>query len=757
MIENCNANFLQFILKILQLGNYIFYSSFWCRNFVTSKTTTMRTCIFILLLMATTFGFSQNVVSGKVVDEKGQPLQGANVFLDGTYDGNSTDADGNFSFSTTESGSQILKITFLNFEDYSETIDVSNFKNKTVKMRESVNSLDAVVITAGTFEAGDKARVSVLKPLDIVTTAGSAGDIVAALQTLPGTQTVGESGRLFVRGGESDETQTFVDGMRVAQPYGASANNIPTRGRFSPFLFSGISFSTGGYSSEYGEALSSVLLLNTIDEPVQEQTDIALMTVGLGVGNTQKWNKSSLTVNTAYINLAPYQAAFPQEVDWNKPYQSLSGEAVYRYQFQSGLFKMYAAFDAATFDLNQENINQPETVRFALKNNNFYINSSYKGGFGANWSLTTGLSYGYSNNKIGIDLDDVDNTEHASHFKIKLKKSFSDRIKLTFGADYFITQFDENYVGNTAGSFSSGYDANIGAIYTEADIFLSKKLAMKVGIRASDNDYLNESAISPRASLAYKFSKYGQVSFAYGDFVQAPRQDYLKYSNQFETEKTVHYILNYQYNRSGKTFRVEAYYKKYDDLVKYDGDFAQFDSNYNNQGFGFAKGLDVFWRDNNTIKNLEYWISYSYIDTERNYRNFPTEVTPSFVSDHTLSVVTKYWISDWKSQIGLTHSFSSGRPFDNPNQAQFMGGKTKSYNNMSLSWAYLLSQQKILYFSVSNVLGTQNVFGYEYANTPDSNGVYKSRSITPTADRFFFVGFFWTISKDKKTNQLDNL
>jgi hypothetical protein len=59
----------------------------------------------------------------------------------------------------------------------------------------------------------------------------------------------------FVRGGEANETQTFVDGIRVAQPYNATIGNVPTRGRFS-FLFSGIAFSTGGYSAEYGEALS---------------------------------------------------------------------------------------------------------------------------------------------------------------------------------------------------------------------------------------------------------------------------------------------------------------------------------------------------------------------------------------------------------------------------------------------------------------------------------------------------------------------
>ena len=165
----------------------------------------------------------------------------------------------------------------------------------------------------------------------------------------------------------------------------------------------------------------------------------------------------------------------------------------------------------------------------------------------------------------------------------------------------------------------------------------------------------------------------------------------------------------------------------------------------------------MLWRDEKNIKNLEYWISYSYIHTKRDYRNFTEKVTPNFVADHNLSVVTKYWINDLKSQIGFTHSFAAGRPYNNPNEVKFMNSKTKSYNNLSFNWAYLLTTQKILYLSVSNVLGTQNVFGYDYANTPDSNGNYNRRAIIPMADRFFFVGFFWTISNDKKDNQLRNL
>ena len=713
---------------------------------------------FAILLFNLTI-FSQNTISGKVLDEKGKPVSGANVFIEGTYDGASTTEMGDFSFTTAAKGNQTLVVSFLIYETSKTVIDVATFQNKTIKLRESVTSLDAVVITAGTLEAGDKARVSVLKPLDIVTTAGSAGNIIAALQTLPGTQSVGEDGRLFVRGGEANETQTFVDGIRVAQPYGATTNNLPTRGRFSPFLFSGISFSTGGYSAEYGEALSSVLLLNTQDDPDQNKTEISLMTVGLGIGNTQKWKKSSLSVNANYLNLAPYQAVIPQNVDWNSPFQSLSGETVYRYNFNNGILKVYAAFDSSKFDINQENINSPEKIRVDLNNNNFYLNSSYKGVFGNNWQITSGLSYGYSNNKINLDSDKVANDENADHFKLKLRKSFSERVKLSFGADYFVTQFNEDFKENSGSVFTNGYDANIAAVYTEADIFFSKKWAAKVGIRASNNDLLNETAISPRISFAYKMAKNSQFSFAYGDFTQTPSAEFIKYSNnnQFESEKASHYILNFQYNKNGKTFRAETYYKDYRDLVKFDTEMAAYNSVYDNSGSGYAKGLDLFWRDGKSIKNLEYWVSYSYIDTERNYKNFSSQVTPSFVADHSLSIVTKYWINDWKSQIGFTNSYSSGRPYNNPNETKFMNGKTKSYNSLSFNWAYLLSQQKILYFSVSNVLGSQNVFGYKYANNPDNAGFYNRKEIIPTADRFFFVGFFWTISNDKKDNQLRNL
>ena len=717
----------------------------------------MKAILTLLTFILSFVSFSQTTLNGKVVDEQNNPIIGANVFLNGTYDGTTTDENGNFSFQTTTSSNQTLQISFLTFETLLVKIEIEKYKPQTYILKESINTLDAVVVSAGTFKAGDNSKVTALKPLDIVTTAGSAGNIIGALETLPGTQTVGESGRLFVRGGEDNETQTYVDGIRVAQPYGATANNVPTRGRFSPFLFDGITFSTGGYSAEYGDALSSVLLMNTIDEPLQNQTDISIMTVGAGLGKTKKWKNSSLTFNTSYINLAPYQALIPQNLDWNKPVEAASGESVFRTKIKNGLLKVYAAFDKTNFDINQKDINFEDKIRVAITNDNFYLNSSFEGYVGKNTKLHTGLSYGYSQNKIDIANDKVGNNERSLHYKLKFTQFLTNRVKLNFGGDYFHTNFDESFTENQTSSYFSGYVNDLGALFVESEIFFSKKLAMNIGLRGSNASVVDDFVLEPRISMAYKVADNSQFSVAYGTFNQTPNQNYLKYTADLNYENTSHYILNYMYNKDKRMFRAEAYYKDYNDLVKFNTSMAQFNSIYTNNGYGFAKGIDLFWRDNKSIKNLDYWISYSFIDSKRDYKNYETDVTPSFIAKNNFSVVTKYWSEKLKSQLSATYSFNSGRPYDNPNVTEFMNGKTKAFSNLSFSWAYLLSQQKILFFSVTNVLGTNNIFGYQYANSPDLNGQFQRQAITQPANRFVFVGFFWTISDNKKTNNLDNL
>lgn len=717
----------------------------------------MKIILNIVILLLSIMGFSQITVLGKVVDKKNIPISGVNIFIEGTYDGATSTENGDFIFETSAKGNQVLVLSLMAFETLKINIDVTNYQNKTIVLKQSINMLDAVVISAGTFRAGDHSKITALKAMDIYTTAGSNANIVAAMQTLPGTQKVGEDGRLFVRGGEADETQTYVDGIRVSQPYNASVSNLPTRNRFSPNLFSNMSFSTGGYSAEYGSALSSVLLMNSINEPADDVTNIGIMTLGLGIGKTSKFKKSSLSFDVSYINLAPYQLVVPQKIDWNKPVQAISGQSVYRYKCNKGLFKLYVTYDHTSLDLNQEDINYTNKIRFDLHNDNFYINSSYKGEVSDRLQIQTGLSFGYNKNTIGIVSDKLNNTERDFHYKLKFRESFSNYFKLNFGTEIFNTHFDESYTATTHSAINYGYKNIQTALFTEAEIIFSPKVALNLGVRGSNASVVDKFVVEPRISFGYKMAKNSQFSVAYGTFNQTAKQDYLKFDPHLDYEKASHYILNYMYNTNGKMLRVETYFKDYFNLIKYDSNKATYNSTYNNDGFGYAKGLDIFWKDSKTIKNLEYAISYSYIDSKRNYKNYTQQVTPSFVATNSVSVVTKYWIESLKSQLGLTYSYSSGRPYNDPNTNNFMAEKTKSYTDLSLGWAYILRPQKIIYISISNLLNTNAIYGYQYANAKNSNNIYESQAITPPANRFFFVGFFWTISTNKKTNQLKDL
>ena len=391
-----------------------------------------------------------------------------------------------------------------------------------------------------------------------------------------------------------------------------------------------------------------------------------------------------------------------------------------------------------------------------MNNNNFYLNTSYRGVLGNNWSLQTGLSYTFADTDLGIQMSDINDVENSAHLKLKLRKRFNSRFKLSFGAEQFITDFKENYKDDSIDE-TYGYTNNITAAFAEADLIFSKKLALKVGLRADYSSIFNTTDIAPRAAIAYKSSENGQFSLAYGNFFQNPNRAVLKFYQDLKVEQASHYIVNYQYVNNGKIFRAEAYRKDYDNLVKFDTQFESYDTQFNSSGYGYAQGVDVFWRDNTSIKNVDYWASYSFLDTERDYKNFETSAQPNYASKHNLSIVGKYWIEDWKSQVGLSYVFSSGRPYTNPNTNEFLNERTKSFNSLSVNWAYLLSPQKILYFSVNNVLRFKNINDYQYANTPDLNGQFSRRALTPAADQFFFVGFFWTISEDSSDNQLDNL
>src|SRR5690606_8750708 len=175
------------------------------------------------------------------------------------------------------------------------------------------------------------------------------------------------------------------------------------------------------------------------------------------------------------------------------------------------------------------------------------------------------------------------------------------------GAEQFVTDFSENY-NEPDFAAKLGFSNNISAAFTEADIIFSRKVALKLGVRGEYSELFNDFSVSPRISFAYKTGKNSQLSLAYGDFFQQPENEILKFTNNLEAQHTQHYILNYQYSANNRIFRAEIYRKQYNNLVTYNEDFPSFDNTFLNDGNGYAQGLDLFWRDNETLKNIDYWV-----------------------------------------------------------------------------------------------------------------------------------------------------
>jgi hypothetical protein len=76
----------------------------------------MKKLITYLFCFSTLISLAQHTINGNVTNSDGQPIVGANVYLEGTYDGATTNYTGEFSFSTEETGNQKLIISYLSYE-----------------------------------------------------------------------------------------------------------------------------------------------------------------------------------------------------------------------------------------------------------------------------------------------------------------------------------------------------------------------------------------------------------------------------------------------------------------------------------------------------------------------------------------------------------------------------------------------------------------------------------------------------------------
>ena len=740
--------------------------------------------LFIVSISFVQPAFSQTVISGKIKDGRGHAIPGASITIKNSFDGATSDSSGNYQFSASDTGNRQITVSSVGYHPLELPIIL---QGKPIRMdlqlKEEPNEMKAVTITAGSFSAGDSKRGAVLSSLDVATTAGSNADITAALKTLPGAQQVGEQEGLFVRGGTSQETKQFIDGSLVNNPYYTSVPDISTRGRFSPFLFKGTVFSTGGYSALYGQALSSVVLLESIDLPEKSEVDASVSPIVVGVGTQQlaKDKKSSWGMSYNYVNVGLYFGLVKQKPDYFRLPQFHSGDANFRFKTKSGgMVKYYTTFNYNEMGLRRPDVDSANLKNaFDLSNHNWYNNLSWREYLSNGWKMNLSASYSTNLDQINQQVQGPDNypryypdsifwmknknftmrnRQDLAQGKAVFEKKLGGLSAMRFGTEYWYNSNPLTYQ-DTARSLHD----NMIAGFAESDIFLTNELAAKVGLRYEYSSLIRKSDLAPRVSLAYKTGEDAQISAAYGIFYQKADNQQLFYTRDLGFTQATHYIVNFQKMTKDQIFRVEAYYKRYKDLIKtVPVNYYYF--NYNNNGSADAKGIELFWRDKKTFKNFDYWISYSYLDTKRDYLNYPEAITPTFAAKHTASLVMKRFFMDWKTGFNVTYTYASGRPYYNfmiNNSGKYYTadhGYTKDYHSLNFSMEYVPSIGKtnpktfvVLFASMSNVLGYNPVYGYNYS----FNGQNK-QAIEPPASRFYFIGCFLSWGVDRTQDAINN-
>ncbi|MBS1495992.1 MAG: TonB-dependent receptor, partial [Bacteroidetes bacterium] len=465
----------------------------------------------ILILMLMVAGFKsegQTKIYGTLTDYKKKPLQGGSISIKDSYDGATTDSLGNFSFTTSETGDHLLETSLSGYNTFEKSINIVGKEIRiNISIKELITELNAVTITAGSFEAGDKKKGTVLSDLDIVTTASANGDITGALKTLPGAQQVGESEGLFVRGGTATESKIFIDGNLVNNFFYSSLPGLATRGRFNPFLFKGTVFSAGGYSALYGQALSAALILESKDLPDKTEASLNFSVIGAGAGiqKLSKNKKSSWGVTYNYTNLALAFAAIKQKQDFYITPMYHQGDANFRIKTKNGgMIKYYGYLSWNRVGIKNPDIDSMNLKdAFNIENLNTYHNLSWRESIGNGWKLNTGLSFSTNKDNIINELQDANNTKQVftlpagyayKNFNLQNKDRyaqakivFEKRMKglntLRFGVEHLYSNEKATYTLYDGSKYDNIVKDNLTAAFAETDFYITNDIAAKTGGR----------------------------------------------------------------------------------------------------------------------------------------------------------------------------------------------------------------------------------------------------------------------------------
>ena len=293
--------------------------------------------LLAMFLAASMPAMSQRVtIRGKVTDDKQQPIEIANIKVEGQAAGTITDLKGRYIFTCESSDSLVVAYSMIGYQTRKKT-----FRNPVDTITVDVvlpamdYTLEGVEVVDKQRQMGGTQQIKAPDQMRLLPDASGNG-VESIISTQAGVSSHNElSSQYNVRGGNFDENSVYVNGIEIYRPLLVRAGQQEGLSFLNPDMVGSIAFSTGGYEAKYGDKMSSVLDI-TYRKPMEFESTVSASMLGgsvyVGYGNRKislsnsiryKTNKHLLGTMDTKGEYEPRFIDYQTYMEW-RPTQKLS-------------------------------------------------------------------------------------------------------------------------------------------------------------------------------------------------------------------------------------------------------------------------------------------------------------------------------------------------------------------------------------------------------------------------------------------------